>query len=92
MQIDIGCKHDVFLCYEGIASFTLGVFSTMVRYCKANTFNAVVHMGGLDKTIWFACFNGVLKQCGLDLIIIYVSIKVLEFWIMETTFMTFCTL
>jgi hypothetical protein len=32
----------------------------------------VVHMGGLDKTIWFACFNDVLKQCGIDLVIIYV--------------------
>ncbi len=45
----------------------------------------IVHMGGLDKTIWFACFNGVLKQCGLDLSIIYVCTKVLEFWVMETT-------
>jgi hypothetical protein len=30
-------------------------------------------------------FNGVLKQCGLDLTIIYVSTRVLEVWVMETT-------
>ncbi len=35
--------------------------------------------------IWFACFNDVFKQCGLDLTIIYVSIRLLEFWVMETT-------
>jgi hypothetical protein len=41
-------------------------------------------MGGLDQTIWFACFNDVVKQYGLDLAIIYISTKVLEFWVMET--------
>jgi hypothetical protein len=40
-------------------------------------------MGGLDNTIWFVCFNDVLKYYGLDLAIIYVSIRVLEFWVME---------
>jgi hypothetical protein len=57
----------------------------MEGYCKANTFYACYTHVGLDKTIWFACFNGVLKQCGLDFAIIYVSIRVLEFWVMETT-------
>jgi len=32
----------------------------------------IVHMGNLDEIIWFACFNDVLKQCELDLVIIYV--------------------
>jgi hypothetical protein len=45
----------------------------------------VVHMGGLDFLNGFACFNDVLKQCGLDLTIIYVNTRVLEFWVMETT-------
>jgi hypothetical protein len=45
----------------------------------------VVHMGGLNYKIWFAYFNDVLKQCGLDLAIIYVNTRVLEFWVMETT-------
>jgi hypothetical protein len=31
---------------EGIASFTLGVFSTMGGYCKANAFNACCTHGG----------------------------------------------
>jgi hypothetical protein len=42
-------------------------------------------MGGLDQTIQFAYFNDVFKQCGLDLAIIYVSTRVLEFWVMEIT-------
>jgi hypothetical protein len=51
-----------------------------------------VHMGGLDKIVWFACFNDVLKQCGLGLTIIYINTRVLEFWVMETTnILTFCT-
>jgi len=57
----------------------------MEGYCKANTFYACCTHEGLDQTIWFACFNGVLKQCGLDFAIIYVSTRVLEFWVMETT-------
>ncbi len=43
---------------EGIASFALRVFSTMGRYYKVNTFNAMLHtwgasikQEGLDKTI-----------------------------------------
>jgi hypothetical protein len=56
LHIDIGCKHDIFMCSKGIAkSFenleyvkppnesivgSLGMFSMMGGYCKANTFNA----------------------------------------------------
>jgi hypothetical protein len=54
-------------------------------YNKANTFNACCTYEGLDKTIWFNCCNDVLKQCGLDLAIIYVNTRVLEFWVVKIT-------
>jgi hypothetical protein len=52
------------------------------------TWGALIKQQGLYKTIWFVYFNDVLKQCGLDLTIIYISTRVLQFWVMETTNIT----
>ncbi len=76
--MSIGGKHDVFMCYEGIAiffenleyvkplnegiiGFASRMFSKTKGIAKPTHLMHIVHMGGLDKTIWFACFNGVLK-------------------------------
>jgi len=73
------CKFFVWECFPwwgGIAKLTHVIH--------------VVHTGGLDffkkgldKIIWFTYFKDVFKQCGLNLKIIYVSTRVLEFWVME---------
>jgi hypothetical protein len=73
------CKFFVWECFPwwgGIAKLTHVIH--------------VVHTGGLDfkkkgldKIIWFTYFKDVFKQCGLNLKVIYVSTRVLEFWVME---------